>query len=419
MRIVDEAAKNYLDHIQWDQLLLSGEIPLYATLSARILAQDLLVVTSQRLHIHRTNSKKPPEILDLASLRVSTPDPLATYKVDVESLGKSWRFHISSSCSFVALCDLLPARDLLLVLEMLNNPRNMPFNPKFGEADMAGFLAQEIADLREEMTREAAKYAQISLQLTRHNGRFLPSIERELIHLNGHRDVHEFLDSFPLYVVEEALTWLVDDGQIVAKGQVIATLDDTLVKAPASGRVEIFDLQSKIIEEHDGYFSDEHTLEIGTWLGYPDVGRIHIDRDMVELPRPPVVEPPAMRIRNPSDAEKAAASWIRSWGWADALVTQAGADGGIDVESMDVVAQVKAHANPIGRPDIQNLYGIAQAEKRIPLFFSLSDYTTQALDWANKVGVSLFIFDLEGRPSPANLAARMLLHRQGWSEAAE
>lgn len=83
-----------------------------------------------------------------------------------------------------------------------------------------------------------------------------------------------------------------------------------------------------------------------------------------------------------------------------------GPDGGIDVLASDAIAQVKAHMQPIGRPDVQNLYGVATAQGKTPLFFSLSGYTAAAAAWAEEVGVGLFTFDLQGSPQPVNGRAR-------------
>jgi predicted helicase len=119
-----------------------------------------------------------------------------------------------------------------------------------------------------------------------------------------------------------------------------------------------------------------------------------------------------MLIRHPRDAEEAATRWMRYWGWTDARTTPAGADEGIDVVATLAVAQVKAYMSPVGRPDVQNLFGVASAEKKSALFFALTDYTAEAKAWANKAGVGLFRFDLQGEPEPVNHAARQLISEQ-------
>jgi hypothetical protein len=120
-------------------------------------------------------------------------------------------------------------------------------------------------------------------------------------------------------------------------------------------------------------------------------------------------KPEARLIRTPRDAELAAEAWMRYLGFSDALITPVGADEGIDVNSTKAVAQVKAYMVPVGRPDVQNLAGVAAAEKKIGVFFALSGYTPQAIAWAGKADIALFSFDLQGEPEAVNATARKLV----------
>lgn len=119
-------------------------------------------------------------------------------------------------------------------------------------------------------------------------------------------------------------------------------------------------------------------------------------------------EPTSRLIRNPRDAELVAADWMTYWGFEGTAVSPVGMDGGIDVESDTAVAQVKAHMVPIGRPDIQMLYGVASSLRKRPIFIALQGYTAHALNWAEEHGVALFVFDLQGAPSPVNGHARSI-----------
>jgi len=113
-------------------------------------------------------------------------------------------------------------------------------------------------------------------------------------------------------------------------------------------------------------------------------------------------------IRTYRDAEEAAAKWMRWLGWGDASITPQGRDGGIDVMASHAIAQVKAHVNPIGRPEVQQLFGVATSVSRTPLFFASGGYTPQAILWADEVSMALFRFDLQGEPEPSNFIARDL-----------
>jgi hypothetical protein len=104
---------------------------------------------------------------------------------------------------------------------------------------------------------------------------------------------------------------------------------------------------------------------------------------------------------------------MRHLGFDDARCTGAGIDGGVDVRSLGAVAQVKAQLTPVGRPELQALYGVARSEGRRPLFFSLMSYTAAALGWADEVGMALFRFDHAGMVEPVNAAAETLLAAAG------
>ena len=121
----------------------------------------------------------------------------------------------------------------------------------------------------------------------------------------------------------------------------------------------------------------------------------------------------ARTIRSPDDAEQVAAEWMRHLGFGDAQCTGAGTDGGVDVRSQGAVAQVKAQLTPVGRPELQALYGVARSEGRQPLFFSLMSYTTAALTWADEVGMALFRFDHAGLVEAVNAPAEGLLAAAG------
>lgn len=102
-------------------------------------------------------------------------------------------------------------------------------------------------------------------------------------------------------------------------------------------------------------------------------------------------------------AEINAFRWMQVSGFSDARLTSGGADGGIDVVSSLAVAQVKFCSNPIGRPDLQRLVGAASIGVRRQLFFfSYSSYTTNAIEYADMVGMLLFTYDIHGMMYVAN-----------------
>ena len=127
---------------------------------------------------------------------------------------------------------------------------------------------------------------------------------------------------------------------------------------------------------------------------------------------PSAPRPDRRLIRTAADAEVVAAEWMRWMGFHDARRTPTGPDGGIDVTAAGAVAQVKMHAQPVGRPDLQRFHGASRGRRT--LFFSLESYTNEARAWADEVGMALFRFDLQGEPFPVNsLAKTMMAARDG------
>lgn len=114
-------------------------------------------------------------------------------------------------------------------------------------------------------------------------------------------------------------------------------------------------------------------------------------------------------VRTWQEAEENAAAWMRHAGFADARLTQAGADGGIDVKSREAVAQVKFEARQVSRPQLQAFIGASMhLGVRHRLYFTGTGYSTAALDYANTMDIALFTYVLDGRVTAANQAAKKL-----------
>lgn len=96
-------------------------------------------------------------------------------------------------------------------------------------------------------------------------------------------------------------------------------------------------------------------------------------------------------------AEEFVAWWLRAHGFPDACVVSGGADGGVDVEGLDVTAQVKHWCARVGRPEVQRLVGAAGATGKQLAFFSANGYSEPARVYATEHSVSLYTFDLASR----------------------
>ena len=115
--------------------------------------------------------------------------------------------------------------------------------------------------------------------------------------------------------------------------------------------------------------------------------------------------PPARVITQWQDAEELARDYMRWLGHHDVVCTGSGADGGVDLEGSKVVGQVKMHNRPTGRPDVQQLFGIASAEGKNAFFFAMA-FSAEAVQWADKVNMAIYRFKRDGSVEPASTRAR-------------
>jgi hypothetical protein len=111
---------------------------------------------------------------------------------------------------------------------------------------------------------------------------------------------------------------------------------------------------------------------------------------------------------SPQQAEEFCAAWLRSLGFLDAQVTRYSRDGGIDVESQHLCAQVKHQTAPVGVKAVRELFGVAVHEKKTPVFFALSGYTQEAVTFATKVGMPIVHY-LSNSLAPVNQPAESLV----------
>lgn len=285
---------------------------------------------------------------------------------------------------------------------------------------------------------EQQQFADVSVDLTdKWRGSGLEHLREKIFHLStGSRRTDEsgYDDLTVLDVLELCLVLSVDYGETVHRGQQIGWWCGEEIIAPASGHIAFLASVPNRYLQGDECLAELEASERDNDSGFPGRGWLYDEQKDCDFlsgaelhdwtwivaviavdksaPRVAPKAPDPVLIRSPQDAEEAAARWMRFWGWSDARTTPAGADEGIDVVARDAVAQVKAHMNPVGRPDVQNLFGVACAEKKDALFFALSDFTPEARGWADKAGVGLFRFDLQGQPEPINPRAKALVIRQ-------
>ncbi|PZE26115.1 hypothetical protein DEI86_09860 [Curtobacterium sp. MCBD17_028] len=98
-------------------------------------------------------------------------------------------------------------------------------------------------------------------------------------------------------------------------------------------------------------------------------------------------------------------------------------DGGIDVESGSAVARVKRQGATVGAGVVQQLYGATQAAQKSGKFYTTSSYSRDAIAFARRVGVKLYVVDEVRESARRSTVFRRVLRtplwrsHPGWSAA--
>lgn len=123
------------------------------------------------------------------------------------------------------------------------------------------------------------------------------------------------------------------------------------------------------------------------------------------------VDPPPALPYGVSDlgAEHLARDWMLAMGIHDATTTRFTADGGVDVESAEWVAQVKNYRGTIGIESVRALAGVASSSGKKSIFFTTGRYPRSAHEFAEASGMALFrLLPSEGKLEVCSTAAESL-----------
>ncbi|MCT1396656.1 restriction endonuclease [Microbacterium sp. p3-SID338] len=124
--------------------------------------------------------------------------------------------------------------------------------------------------------------------------------------------------------------------------------------------------------------------------------RLAAERERLRRQRPPAPAPQPYGV-NHQGAERFAADWMRHLGVRDAKVTQYSGDGGIDVESRYVIAQVKnlraGSAVPIAQ--IRDLFGTATHRGKGAVLFTSGGVSQGGLEFSDQTGIALIQYNAE------------------------
>lgn len=130
--------------------------------------------------------------------------------------------------------------------------------------------------------------------------------------------------------------------------------------------------------------------------------------DLAWTPQGP--KPSAMASCTDRQAEFLVRDWMQFLGESGCQVSQATRDGGADVVSNCFVAEVKHHAAPVSPALVRQIYGVATAEGKTALFFSLSGYSSASIEFGRQVKMALFVYDFaQGTLDPKTPAATLAL----------
>lgn len=108
---------------------------------------------------------------------------------------------------------------------------------------------------------------------------------------------------------------------------------------------------------------------------------------------------------------------LQSWGFLDAKTTRYARDGGVDVESSDLVVQCKHYSGSVGVREVREIFGIGAHQAKTAVVFSAGAFTADAKKFANDAGVALFILsEVRGTTKPVNGHAVGLLQSRTTKE---
>lgn len=85
----------------------------------------------------------------------------------------------------------------------------------------------------------------------------------------------------------------------------------------------------------------------------------------------------------------------------------------MDIVSDTHVAEVKHHQSPVGVSFVRQIYGAATGASKQAVFFSLSEYTRAAEEFAEANAILLFRYDPERRTLTAKSRSALLALQHG------
>lgn len=157
--------------------------------------------------------------------------------------------------------------------------------------------------------------------------------------------------------------------------------------------------------------SNEPTVrnEISEWEYLDGLRQERENSYLSQTSLPGGLRPAPQPDMTPMEFERYCLAWMVYLGEKDAKQTRYSRDGGYDLYSSKVLAQVKFQTTPVGVSPLRELMGLALARNLSPWFFSVSSYSSVAISESNEYGVALFTVDpLRGHIAFESSAAKNL-----------
>jgi hypothetical protein len=109
------------------------------------------------------------------------------------------------------------------------------------------------------------------------------------------------------------------------------------------------------------------------------------------------VKPGKLMHPSPESFEVYCRDWCEYLGYEGAVKTQNTRDGGIDIKSTNMIAQVKFQVSPVGVKPVRELNGVRKPGEEV-LFFALNGFTPEARRAAAEMNITLIrVSPLEGQ----------------------
>jgi len=154
--------------------------------------------------------------------------------------------------------------------------------------------------------------------------------------------------------------------------------------------------------------------EFADWLlSNSELSRPELEQDLqtwIQQPKFPPGPSPVPDGVTHEEYEDYCRQVVVSWGYLDAKTSRYVRDGGIDIESEELVIQCKHISGNVRAPEVQAIFGIASSKGKRAVVFSAGGFTKDAISFANEAGVALIrLRERDAQAVPKNSSAEELI----------